>query len=316
LDNNGKAVSATAATVTLDNATAHASQGTNSASVTVTTQPTGGWTAAAFNNSNGGVTDWSTYRYLKYDVKNTGTTSLDLQLILQSGTSANGWGGWCTNATRTLATGVSTTLILDLATCGAATKTDFLNVFRFQVGVMNGTTGTFNIDNVRLETLGTVSQLTGFETGIPAALNPAMLDDTAKDASAIGSYALDTTAANATEGSNSVAVTLTTAPAGSAGLAFQSNGGVADWTPYRHLIADIHTNGTVFNGILRITSGTGGTQCESNWTWVNANTAVASVMLDLAACPSGTNLANVTLIQILGNQVGTSYVDNLRLTAN
>lgn len=129
------------ATARLDTVAAHANEGSYSARVTITAQPVGGWTGFA-SMSNGGVANWSGYKFLKFDVK-TADTPFEGSVVVQTGT---GW-TWCEGPKMSIGANAAGTVALDLSTCSGA---DWSMVGRFQLAI-TGQPGTFYIDNVRLD---------------------------------------------------------------------------------------------------------------------------------------------------------------------
>jgi len=317
VDNSGAGASPSNAAVTLDTDT-HGSEGSVSANLTITSMPAGAnpWIGITSKN-NGGLADWSPYRYLRFSVT-TGAAGYNGMAAIKTGSGYT----WCDAKSPTSIAANSTgTVTLDLTTCSGASLADVKEFL-----IYSNTTGTFYIDNVRLEkdttvtapdiadgkTNGNIFTISSFKTGLGGFR---ALNDNDKIAAG-GTAALDTVVAHATEGTNSAAVTVSNIPAGasSVGLALDSNGGLADWSAYRYLKADIITGATDFNGTVSILSGNAWTYCDDQtWPLIKANTASATLVMDLTACPAGTDLANVKRIQIQNKLLGTFNIDNVRL---
>jgi hypothetical protein len=318
LNNNDKTT--TGGTAVLDTVVAHATEGTNSAAVTVSNIPAGATSVGLALDSNGGLANWTAYRYLKVDIT-TGATPFNGAVVLYS----NAW-TYCTSTWTWINAGTaSTTLVLDLTTCAGANLADVNRIH-----ILSDQLGTFNIDNVRLEkgaapppgapdaadgatstsvAEGNVFTITSFKTGLSGF---SVLDN--NGVASGGTAVLDTVAANATEGTNSAALTVTTVPAsGQVGLALDGNGGLANWAAYRYLKVDIITGAIPFNGRVALQSDAWGNYCPGTWTWINAGTASTTLVMDLTTC-TGANLAAVNRIHILSDQLGTFNIDNIRLT--
>jgi hypothetical protein len=320
LNNNDKTT--TGGTAVLDTVATHATEGTNSAAVTVSNIPAGATTVGLALDSNGGLADWSAYRYLKVDIT-TGAIPFNGQILFYS----NSW-TYCESTWTWINAGTaSTTLVLDLTTCAGANLADVNRIH-----IVSDQLGTFNIDNVRLEkgaapppvapdaangatstsaTEGNVFTITSFKTGLGGA---SVLDN--NGVATGGTAALDTVATHATEGTNSAAVTVNTVSVGGqVGLALDGNGGLANWAAYRYLKVDIITGAIPFNGRVALQSDAWGNYCPGTWTWINAGTASTTLVMDLTTC-AGANLAAVNRIHILSDQLGTFNIDNIRLTTN
>lgn len=307
------AASSANATATLDTDATHATEGNRSVDVNFIAPAT---YLLGLMVDNTGLADWTPYRYVHFDVK-TGASAFNGKVVVQS---KDTWVG-C-EATGSVAANSTGTLTLDMNTCSAA-NLDKTLVQRLQLQIDTGTAaGHFYVDNVRLEKDTTppppppasdVLTLADFESGLGSFVG---MDDWGGSARATGSVALDTVAANASQGVQSATATVSTVVTAGAkyGLGVAGNGGVADWSAYRFLKADITTTTGNFNGAVAASFGSSYKYCGSSWTWINAGTSSVTLVADLSKCGlTAADLADVKRFQVYSDQVGTFNVDNVRL---
>ncbi len=325
MDDTGSAAASATGTATLDTVAAHASQGVQSAAVTVSSVTAGGKYGLGVAG-NGGVADWSPYRFLKADITTTG--NFNGALVAFAGSTykycASSW-TWINASTS------SVTLVADLSKCGASAA-DIADVKRIQI--YSDQVGTFNVDNIRLEKEGTdiadattsadgnTFTISSFAGGIgsfsmienfPSSSSPA--------SSANATATADTVAANAAQGTHSVDVNFIATPStpgNTVGFTLDSNGGLADWTPYRYLRFDVTAGASEFDGEVVVQSGGWSFYCNASGK-VQAN-HVGTVTMDLNVCVSQ-NKIDKTAVQRMQLKINNStaaaghfYIDNVRLT--
>jgi mannan endo-1,4-beta-mannosidase len=137
---------ATLAAISMDRPSGFATEGNTAAKVVLATN------ADAMVGATPSVADWSKARTLKVDMAATGGIYWT-QLVTKSGTAWN----WCTlGQSSSIAPNTSTTVTFDLTaqTCYGATKTidDFVsNDVKLYYLLVQSTSGTYYIDNIRLE---------------------------------------------------------------------------------------------------------------------------------------------------------------------
>lgn len=307
--------SGTYATITHDTSGSH---GTKTAAFTVSSTAS---SRAIGATSDGGLSDWSAYRYLKFDVTTT-SDAFSGAIVLQSGASWH----WCQGSNQTVAANSTGTITLDMSTCNNASD-DLTTPHRWMMSSWGN--GTFYVDNIRLEkdasasiatdlangnTTSSTYTITSFRTGVSNV--SVFKNDGNVDDGSHATIAHDTSGSHATNGEKAATFTVsTTAGSVFSSIGATSNGGLSDWSAYRYLKFDVKTGSDAFNGRVILQSGASWAgYCEGNDVSVAAN-STGTVTLDMSTCNAagGNDLTVPQRWQMVSWVTGTFYVDNIRL---
>jgi hypothetical protein len=320
------------ATITLDSKSALATDGQNAAKVVVADAKTNAYIAWTPS-----VGDWSGKRYLKVDMAATGGVFY-VKLATKSG---SGW-TWCdiggdgpTKADANAATSSAATVTFDLSalTCygGSFTANDVKQLMLW----VDGTGGTYTIDNLRLEDGTTTPVATDVADGTlvngalvlysfksdVSALSP--FDSNGNAAPAFATITLDANSAWATEGVNAAKVVVPVATdKGYVG----GTPAVTDWSAYRYFKVDMLATGGIWYAKLATKSGSGWVWCDqggdgptkTDAAGLLGKTSMATLSFDLNALTCyGGSLDKVHMQQFMlwvEGDGGTYYIDNIRLS--
>lgn len=327
----------TAATAELDNSGSNATEGVNAAKLNVLNTPAGEWVAPAFEG-NGGVADWSGFKYLRVDAK-ADANGLSAQLVVQSKADFT---GWCTTTAKSLSANASGTFELDLSSCGA--NADLTKVQRYQLAIWN-TAGTYYIDNVRLVPASavtvsdtadgtavnaTTTQLYSFREGLSGMK---VFETNSTENGALATLSWDQGSSFATEGSNATKVVMAGSTDAMVGFRVDdSTLKVTDWSTAKHLKVDIAATGGVWWAQVVTQSGSSFAWCTLGQSGpsnagdgATAITTPATVSFDLTAqtCSGSTQTISdfvssdiKRFFLLVQGASGTYYIDNIRLTTD